>query len=87
MDLYGSKIMQDALNPLFEEQGSIYFCLVGKRFCKTSTKSEGTLFFKTFHKNYINGYNPFPNKPWFLRVCKTSLLKVVTFYHRVNSCF
>ena len=21
------------------------------------------------------GVNPFPNKPWFLRVCKTSLLK------------
>ena len=28
---------------------------------------------------YVKGYqvNPFPNKPWFLRVCRTSLLKTL----------
>ena len=33
------------------------------------------------HKNSINLefalFNPFPNKPWFLRVCITSLLKTL----------
>ena len=26
---------------------------------------------------WIFGINPFPNKPWFLRVCSTSLLKTL----------
>ena len=30
-------------------------------------------------------FNPFPNKPWFLRVCNTSLLKA--FSHSVFSPF
>ena len=36
-----------------------------------------------FGRNYVNlcsalsGFNPFPNKPWFLRVCCTSLLKTL----------
>ena len=25
----------------------------------------------------VNSFNPFPNKPWFLRVCSTSLLKTL----------
>ena len=25
----------------------------------------------------MNNFNPFPNKPWFLRVCCTSLLKIL----------
>ena len=28
-------------------------------------------------KEKINWFNPFPNKPWFLRVCSTSLLKTL----------
>ena len=28
-----------------------------------------------FHKKSIICVNPFPNKPWFLRVCSRSLLK------------
>ena len=27
--------------------------------------------------NFQNSFNPFPNKPWFLRVCSTSLLKTL----------
>ena len=26
---------------------------------------------------YKDSFNPFPNKPWFLRVCSTSLLKTL----------
>ena len=44
--------------------------------------------------SYLKAFNPFPNKPWFLRVCSTSLLKTLwekeklliisnfSFYHR-----
>ena len=33
---------------------------------------------KTLHFNIFSTFfNPFPNKPWFLRVCSTSLLKTL----------
>ena len=33
---------------------------------------------KEFHaKTWLFPVNPFPNKPWFLRVCSTSLLKTL----------
>ena len=30
-----------------------------------------------FHQAEILPFNPFPNKPWFLRVCSSSLLKTL----------
>ena len=33
-----------------------------------------TLFSKGY---FLKVFNPFPNKPWFLRVCSTSLLKTM----------
>ena len=30
-----------------------------------------------FNKKVLGMFNPFPNKPWFLRVCRTSLLKTL----------
>ena len=38
------------------------------------------LFPQDFHKQHrivFQNVNPFPNKPWFLRVCSTSLLKTL----------
>ena len=32
--------------------------------------------FSRIRQNFLN-FNPFPNKPWFLRVCSTSLLKTL----------
>ena len=29
------------------------------------------------HNKIVCAFNPFPNKPWFLRVCSTSLLKTM----------
>ena len=31
----------------------------------------------SFFQRYILSFNPFTNKPWFLRVCSTSLLKTL----------
>ena len=30
-----------------------------------------------YEKDKTHNFNPFPNKPWFLRVCSTSLLKTL----------
>ena len=31
----------------------------------------------SFYHKFFNSVNPFPNKPWFLCVCRTSLLKTL----------
>ena len=35
------------------------------------------LTYKVSQKTQSSGFNSFPNKPWFLRVCSTSLLKTL----------
>ena len=32
---------------------------------------------RDFHLPFIGMFNPFPNKPWFLRVCSINLLKTL----------
>ena len=39
--------------------------------------SNVTVFHNVFLKPFLHCVNPFPNKPWFLRVCSTSLLKTL----------
>ena len=52
-------------------------------FCKGSRVNALTVFRNGLHSNTLNALqrqdflNPFPNKPWFLRVCPTSLLKTL----------
>ena len=41
------------------------------------TSCKGMYSCETFLGSIISGLNPFPNKPWLLRVCSTSLLKTL----------
>ena len=41
----------------------------------------------TFHSHYTTTLKPFLNKPWFLRVCSTSLLKTLREKEKLMSNF
>ena len=43
---------------------------------KARTLCYGSIICKVKGQGYLE-FNPFPNKPWFLRVCSTSLLKTL----------
>ena len=43
---------------------------------KIVEKVQNAVFFFLFLQYFVS-FNPFPNKPWFLRVCSTSLLKTL----------
>ena len=62
-----NNIFQDSFNKILSHQ-------------LTHDRSFISVYPKTVQDTFITysfGFNPFPNKPWFLRVCRTSLLKTL----------
>ena len=60
----------------------MYFFLIilqylERRFNSKSAKLTGTIIMIVQQVDEVITFNPFPNKPWLLRVCSTSLLKTL----------
>ena len=71
---FSSNLKLLSANPFSLEDSKI--CCLGKGYTNYTNKDKWP--WVQLGKSFIQDtLNPFPNKPWFLRVCSTSLLKIL----------